>query len=145
MHGSWHAGRIIAIDTKFRVITIKYDNGQLEKHVPPSRVQPMSSSHVRTAYARGERVRANWGGCGTWCLGRVCAVHEGEGTYNVLYEDGELEVHVAPHRLQPAELSEPKLEMGGPSVEALPRDALPFACSLGSKVGPAGASLPHAF
>jgi hypothetical protein len=38
-HGSWYTGRIIAIDTKFRVFTIKYENGHLEKHVPPSRVQ----------------------------------------------------------------------------------------------------------
>ena len=64
-HGSWYTGRIIAIDTKFRVFTIKYENGHLEKHVPPSRVQPMSTGHLKNDYVHGERVRANWQSCGT--------------------------------------------------------------------------------
>lgn len=104
-HGSWYTGRIISIDTKFRVsnfptgvsmgfcsacrcrwfrrcrvsapchsfhsnapgsqspsrqvtshyarlvtmqvFTIKYENGHLEKHVPPSRVQPLSTGHIK--------------------------------------------------------------------------------------------------
>jgi len=53
------------------VFTVKYQNGHLEKHVPPSRVQPLSSAHVKNDYVRGDRVRANWHSCGTWCLGRV--------------------------------------------------------------------------
>ena len=63
-HGSWYTGRIIAIDTKFRVFTLKYENGHLEKHVPPSRIHPLSSAHVKADYVRGDRVRANWQG---WC------------------------------------------------------------------------------
>ena len=123
-HGSWYTGRIIAIDTKFRVFTIKYENGHLEKHVPPSRVQPMSTGHIKSDYVHGERVRANWQSCGTWCLGRICAVNHVEGTFNVQYDDGEVEVHVASHSLQPAEDAEYK------AAEAEP---LPFACTLVSK------------
>ena len=66
-HGSWYTGRIIAIDTKFRVFTLKYENGHLEKHVPPSRIHPLSSAHVKADYVRGDRVRANWQG---WCARR---------------------------------------------------------------------------
>jgi len=124
-HGSWYTGRIIAIDTKFRVFTIKYENGHLEKHVPPSRVQPMSTGHIKSDYVRGERVRANWQSCGTWCLGRISAVNHAEGTFNVQYDDGEVELHVAAHSLQPAEDAENKT-----TGDAEP---LPFACSLVSK------------
>ncbi|KAL1519569.1 hypothetical protein AB1Y20_023083 [Prymnesium parvum] len=120
-HGSWYTGRIIAIDTKFRVFTIKYENGHLEKHVPPSRVQPMSTGHIKSDYVRGERVRANWQSCGTWCLGRIAAVNHAEGTFNVQYDDGEIESHVAAHSLQPAEDAESKTGDSEP---------LPFACSL---------------
>jgi len=126
-HGSWYTGRIIAIDTKFRVFTIKYENGHLEKHVPPSRVQPMSSGHIKCDYRRGERVRANWQSCGTWCLGRICAVNASEGTFDVQYDDGEVEAHVAAHSLQPAEDVEPK------GHDAASSDSLPFACSLVGK------------
>ena len=66
-------------------------NGHLEKHVPPSRVQPLSSAHVKNDYVRGDRVRANWHSCGTWCLGRVQSVDTLEGTFNVQYDDGEIE------------------------------------------------------
>jgi len=128
-HGSWYTGRIIAIDTKFRVFTIKYENGHLEKHVPPSRVQPMSTGHIKSDYVHGERVRANWQSCGTWCLGRICSVNHAEGTFNVQYDDGEIELHVAAHSLQPAEDAEYK------AAEAEP---LPFACTLVSKASGLG-------
>ena len=123
-HGSWYTGRIIAIDTKFRVFTLKYENGHLEKHVPPSRVQPMSTGHIKNDYLHGERVRANWQSCGTWCLGRICAVNHAEGTFNVQYDDGEVEMHVAAHSLQPAEDAE---------FKAVDVEPLPFACTLVSK------------
>uniref|UniRef100_A0A7S0J618 EF-hand domain-containing protein n=1 Tax=Calcidiscus leptoporus TaxID=127549 RepID=A0A7S0J618_9EUKA len=131
-HGSWYTGRIIAIDTKYRVFTIKYENSHLEKHVPPSRVQPLSSGHVKTDYVLGERVRANWQSCGTWCLGRICAVNSAESTFDVQYDDGEVEAHVAAHSLQPAEDAEPKTEAPGSA------EALPFACSLVSKAADLG-------
>lgn len=125
-HGSWYTGRIIAIDTKFRVFTIKYENNQLEKHVPPSRVLPLSDRHIKTDYMRGERVRANWQSCGTWCLGRICMVNGAEGTFDVQYDDGEVESHVAAHSLQPADDVEPKSDTGT-------SEPLPFACSLVGK------------
>jgi len=142
-HGSWYTGRVVAVDTPFRVFTVKYDNGHLEKHVPPSRVQPVSQGNVKSDYASGERVRANWQGCGTWCLGRISAVHRAEGTFDVVYDDGEVEAHVAAHRLQVAELyAEPRVksaESAGPSV-----DSLPFACTIGSKAAAAGGSITGA-
>merc|ERR1712070_587368 len=95
-----------------------------EKHVPPSRVQPMSTGHIKSDYVHGERVRANWQSCGTWCLGRICAVNHAEGTFNVQYDDGEVELHVAAHSLQPAEDAEYK---------AADVEPLPFACTLVSK------------
>lgn len=104
--------------------TLKYENGHLEKHVPPSRIQPMSTGHIKADYVHGERVRANWQSCGTWCLGRICAVNHIEGTFNVQYDDGEVELHVAAHALQPAEDAE---------FKALEAEPLPFACTLVSK------------
>jgi len=130
-HGSWYTGRIIAIDTKFRVFTIKFEHGHLEKHVPPSRVQPMSTGHIKCDYVHGERVRANWQSCGTWCLGRICSVNHAEGTFNVQYDDGEIELHVAAHSLQPAE----DAELKAPEAEPLP-----FACTLVSKASGYGSS-----
>lgn len=124
-HGAWYTGRLIAIDTKFRVFTVKYQNGHLEKHVPPSRVQPLSSAHVKNDYVRGDRVRANWHSCGTWCLGRVQSVDTLEGTFNVQYDDGEIEVQIPPHSLQTADETEAKVE-----------EALPFACHLMGKTLP---------
>ena len=109
----------------------RYENGHLEKHVPPSRVQPMSTGHLKTDYVVGERVRANWQSCGTWCLGRICAVNQVEGTFNVQYDDGEVELHVAAHSLQPAEDAETK---------ALDPEPLPFHCTLMSKAHAANAS-----
>merc|ERR1712196_565694 len=105
----------------------KFENGYLEKHVPPSCVQPMSTGHIRSDYVHGERVRANWQSCGTWCLGRISTVNHAEGTFNVQYDDGEVEMHVASHSLQPAENAELKAE----SVEPLP-----FHCMLRSKAPP---------
>ena len=95
----------------------------------------MSTGHIKGDYVRGERVRANWQSCGTWCLGRISAVNQAEGTFNVQYDDGEVELHVAAHSLQPAEDAENK------SSDAEP---LPFACSLVSKgagLGLAGSSM----
>lgn len=43
----------------------------------------MSTGHIKSDYVHGERVRANWQSCGTWCLGRICAVNHAEGTFNV--------------------------------------------------------------
>ena len=85
----------------------------------------MSTGHIKADYVRGERVRANWQSCGTWCLGRISAVNHAEGTFNVQYDDGEVELHVAAHSLQPAEDAEGKSES----------EPLPFACSLVSKAG----------
>jgi len=80
-------------------------DGHLAKHVPPLRVQPVSQQgHVKSDYASGERVRANWQGCGTWCLGRISAVHRAEETVDVVDDDGEVKAHVAAHRLQAAKL-----------------------------------------
>lgn len=130
-HGAWYTGRLIAIDTKFRVFTVKYQNGHLEKHVPPSRVQPMNSSHIKCDYVRGDRVLANWQSCGTWCLGRIQAVNASEGTFNVQYDDGEIETHLPAHSLQAAEEAEVKVENS---------ESLPFACHLMSKsMPPSGA------
>ena len=103
--------------------------------MPPSRVQPMSTGHIKSDYVHGERVRANWQSCGTWCLGRICAVNQAEGTFNVQYDDGEVELHVAAHSLQPAEDAEHK---------AADVEPLPFHCMLMSKAhasnGTGGAS-----
>ena len=131
-HGAWYTGRVIAIDTKFRVFTVKYQNGHLEKHVPPSRVQPMNSSHVKSDYLRGDRVLANWQSCGTWCLGRIQSVNASEGTFNVQYDDGEIETHLPAHSLQAAEEHEPA------KVES--SESLPFACHLMSKTMPPAVS-----
>ena len=57
---------------------------------------------------------------GTWCLGRISSVNIGEATFNVQYDDGELEAHVPAHSLQPAEEAETKAES----------EPLPFACTL---------------
>ena len=84
----------------------------------------MSTGHIKADYVHGERVRANWQSCGTWCLGRIVAVNHAEGTFNVQYDDGEVELHVAAHSLQPAGDAEHK------SAEAEP---LPFHCTLLSK------------
>jgi len=124
-HGAWYTGRVIAIDTKFRVFTVKYQNGHLEKHVPPSRVQPLSSAHIKSDYVRGDRVRANWQSCGTWCLGRIQSADLLEGTFNVQYDDGEIETQIPPHSLQSADEAEAKVE-----------EALPFACHLMGKTLP---------
>ena len=76
--------------------------------MPPSRVQPLSSAHVKNDYVRGDRVRANWHSCGTWCLGRVQSVDVLEGTFNVQYDDGEIEARQhaqrCHHRLAAPEL-----------------------------------------
>ena len=57
---------------------------------------------------------------GTWCLGRISSVNIGEATFNVQYDDGELEAHVPAHSLPPAEEAETKAES----------EPLPFACTL---------------
>ena len=69
--------------------------------MPPSRVQPLSSAHIKNDYVRGDRVRANWHSCGTWCLGRVQSVDLLEGTFNVQYDDGEIEARQHTQRCHP--------------------------------------------
>jgi hypothetical protein len=136
-HGSWSPGHIVAVDKTFRVFTIMYDNRCLEKHVPPSRVRPMSQWRIKSNYVNGQRVRANWQGCGTWVLGRICAVHSANGTFDVVYDDGEVEADVLAHRLQAAELyTDPKAH----ASHALSADSAQFAYTLGcSKVTVNGA------
>ena len=93
--------------------------------MPPSRVQPLSTGHIKADYVHGERVRANWQSCGTWCLGRISAVNASEGTFNVQYDDGEIETHLPAHSLQSAEETDAKVE-----------EPLPFACHLMGKTMP---------
>ena len=82
-HGSWYTGRIIAIDTKFRVFTIKYENGHLEKHVPPSRVQPMSTGHIKSDYVHESACAPTGSRAAHGALGASCVVNHAEGTFNV--------------------------------------------------------------
>jgi hypothetical protein len=131
-HGAWSPGRIVHADRTFRVFTIKYENRYLEKHVPPSRVRPMSQWRIKSNYASGERVRANWQGCGTWVLGRICAVHSANGTFDVVYDDGEVEADVMAHRLQAAELYTSSKDPRANASHAPPADSMPFACTLGA-------------
>mgnify|MGYP003685413821 CR=1 FL=1 len=139
-HGTWYSGRIVAVDLAFRVFTIKYDNQHLEKHVRPSRVRPIKHRQLKLDYTSGERVRANWRGCGMWCLGRICAVHRNEGTFDVIYDDGQMEADVTAHRLQAAEVhAEPKTQNA-----QSPPESGSFACSLGvSKTSAACAHHVH--
>ena len=100
--------------------------------MPPSRVQPLSSAHIKSDYLRGDRVRANWQSCGTWCLGRIQSVNASEGTFNVQYDDGEIETHLPAHSLQAAEETEVKVDQSS--------ESLPFACHLMSKSMPPAVS-----
>ena len=60
-----------------------------------------------------------------WYRGKIAKVHAGktssrDPSFDVAYDDGELEAHVPAHSLQPAEEAETKAES----------EPLPFACTL---------------
>ena len=80
---------------------------------------------MKSDYVRGDRVRANWQSCGTWCYGRVLSVNLLEGTFNVQYDDGDIETQIPPHSLQLADETEAHVE-----------EELPFACHLMGKTLP---------
>merc|ERR1719329_2107513 len=57
----------------------------------------MSSSNED--FSRGDKVEANFGGKGKWYKGKVTAAHS-NGTYDILYEDGDRERGVKAENLR---------------------------------------------
>ena len=54
-----------------------------------------AEEHANRTYIIGDRVEARWDGRPEWFPGRVIAMNDDE-TYDILYDDGEDELHVKP-------------------------------------------------
>lgn len=86
---------------------IHYDDDDIETNVPAELVRARntapamtgsSSSHAQQAasFKVGDRVQARFRGGEIFYAGVVGVVHAEDGTYEVHYDDGDVEEHVAP-------------------------------------------------
>ena len=96
--GKYYPGKVGEVDaTKPESIkyTILYDDGEQEAGVYAKHVRAVESdsSSVAGGFAEGQKVEARYGGKKRFYSGQITKVH-GDGTFDILYDDGELELKV---------------------------------------------------
>ena len=69
--------------------SINYDDGDIENNVNPDIIQP-----ERHQFALDQKVEVKWRRRNAYFPGRVVAVHPDRDEYDILYEDGDIEISV---------------------------------------------------
>ena len=100
--GCWYPGTVVCV-REDGTYDVRYDDGEFEKRVDIQHIQLLSTSTVAEevedeedtplAVEEGTKVEANYRGQGRWYGGTItCA--RADGTYDVLYDDGDYEPRV---------------------------------------------------
>jgi len=98
--GVWYPGRIEAFQGDGRY-DLNYDDGEKEMRVDATRIRlaaPLSVAEVRH-FEVGAKVEGNYRGLGVWYPGRIEA-SQGDGRYDLSYDDGEKEMRVDATRIR---------------------------------------------
>ena len=97
--GKWYKGKIGHINSN-NTFDVFYEDGDRERGVKPDRIRSLeSSSSGGGSISVGDRVEANFGGRGKWYKGKVTQRHS-NGTFDILYEDGDKERGVLAERVR---------------------------------------------
>ena len=103
----WFSGTVTQVHGGGQAFDIHYDDDDIETNVPAELVRARStaapamisstSSHAQAAsFKVGDRVQARFRGGEVFYGGVVGVVHAEDGTYEIHYDDGDVEEHVAP-------------------------------------------------
>ena len=107
--GKWYKGKIDRVNSN-GTFDIKYDDGDSERRVDKSRVRALKKSKKKKKkkkgsdsdsgsdddskkLERGQKVEARYGGKTKWYKGKI-ALARSDGTYDIIYEDGDRERNV---------------------------------------------------
>lgn len=116
----WFTGIVARTHQNEHTYDIHYDDGDEETHVPQEMVRPRgastalqlqrpssveSSSSVSSVlslvFQKGDRVEARYQGRGTFYSGVIAAVHASDGSYEIHYDDGDVENQVVAAMVRP--------------------------------------------
>ena len=89
----WYTGKVADVASN-GTYTIQYDDGDRETGVTPDCIQ----RHCRPPiiqFQQDEKVEARWKKRNVFFPGRVVAVHEAMDLYDIVYDDGDIEIRVS--------------------------------------------------
>lgn len=91
----WYKGMIARVHTSSDGVRydILYEDGDTENDVRPSLIRRPGTGN--TKLQQGDAVEGNYGGKGKWYKGKIHKLN-GDGTYVILYNDGDKELKVPP-------------------------------------------------
>ncbi|KAJ1420053.1 hypothetical protein B484DRAFT_333258, partial [Ochromonadaceae sp. CCMP2298] len=90
--GKWYNGRIVSVNRDF-TYNIDFDDGDSEQNVIDDLIITLASEGTRKPFAMGDKVEANYRAKDRWLQG-VIAGGNADGTYEIKYDDGEVEKNV---------------------------------------------------
>ena len=123
--GKWFKGKIGHVNRN-GTFDVFYDDGDRERGVKPDRLRSIeggSSTGGGGSFSVGDAVEANFGGKGKWYKGKISAAHS-NGTFDVLYDDGDKERGVRSENLR---------AIGGSSAGASFREGDSAECNFGGR------------
>jgi hypothetical protein len=88
----YYNGRIVSVNRDF-TYKIDFDDGDSEQNVIDDLIKTLASEGTKTPFAMGDTVEANYRAKGRWLQG-VIAEGDADGTYEIKYDDGEVEKNV---------------------------------------------------
>ena len=99
--GSWFPGRVGSVNAD-GTFDIRYDDGDAEQGVSAELVRRVGGEPAAASeeYAVGEAVAAKFANQGSWFPGRVGRVNSDDGTYDIVYDDGDEENNVPTTRIR---------------------------------------------
>ena len=106
--GKWYPGSIAKVNTD-GTYNIGYDDGDAENDVPADRIRAFGDpaaddgAHSQSLQV-GQKVEANFAGEGKWYPGKIAAANS-DGSYKVVYDDGDKEDSVAPTNVRAVDAS----------------------------------------
>lgn len=104
--GSFYPGMITVVRGD-GTYDIAYDDGEFESFVTGDLIKALEAAQVTTtslpgiqAFKVDEIIEANYNGSNMWYSGRIAKVNAGGGSYDVAYDDGDMEYNVPWNRIR---------------------------------------------
>lgn len=105
--GKWYSGKVAAVRSS-GTYDITYDDGDSETAVRPENLRDAGGTvssvpvggDTSAGFTLDEPVDADYGGKGKWYPGRIAKINKDNGTYDILYDDGDRERGVPGNRIR---------------------------------------------